>query len=796
MGLGQSPRPNATNTRDALAALTGNDRLDASAVKNLPTVGGTVAWTNVSGTVTVAATGGRLSVDASTADAVIKLPPSPVDNTEVSYQISDVSANNIYLEPATGNTIGTQAAGYRGKHNPAIDRSLIETLRYVSGRWLPYFGRLVYEAFVVSGGDPYDANVVFFAMFEGANNSTTFTDVKGNLINVRSGTPKISTAQSMFGNGSLYLDGLSSLTVPAAPSFVSGTQEFEWEIALYPTVFLNGNSQGLLDHRITENSTPESINIRNQDGLGTIEHSDGATRLGLAKLKLNQWQILRISRYQGIKIIYLDDVPIYAGADTVKYVYTGNLTIGDIVDASFPFSGSFTGYIQYIRKTIGSSRKQGYGTDTRTFARPPLTDADPLNAFKVLDINCDTGSINDSKGHTIAPTGAVAVSNVQKRAGSHSIALTGGCLNVVGGTDFNFGSAPYSIHASGRFTSVGTASNTLSPNNQYFWDFDSGDNSALLYTASTGTPIFCTTNNSAIVNQFNRTPIVNSWYDVMLAKVDTKYLLVENNQIVAASNNAPTVVNLNQMRIGAYNANASTVNGNFQGFIDSVSAYKNVANGSNLTHSYPLRFLVRFSEGSATDELGAVGTIVGTGHTYDSSNKRSLESSALFAGNGHISYPANTNYDFGSGGFEIAGWTIGSTVPITNGAIACGGVASGAFDSQSWIIYHNIVAGSSFSGHPNSGKLCFFVFAASNNTAILTSTTSFVDGLPHSWRIIKYIVGGSAATVLIVDDKIEDVYLGNYTIAPTIRSLIVGNDVNAASRNFKGNLDDIAIYKA
>jgi hypothetical protein len=729
-------------------------------------------------TYSVPATGGEFWVDTVAAGGTVSLPLplAPANNTTVSVQIVDNGLSDLFLTPTAPDTIGFQAVGLSGKYAGA-SRNLGETLKYINGRWLPYYGRLVYQAAIAAIVLPPET--VFFAMFEGANNSTTFTDLRANPISVRSGTPMISTAQSLFGNGSLFLDGLSSLVVPAAASLVSGTQEFEWEIALYPTAFLVGNAQGIIEQRAVGNATPEGVFILNQTAQGLVAHETGQTTLARTRLKLNQWQLLKISRYQDVKTIYLDDVPVYVGTDNINYNSVGSLIIGDMIDTAFPYSGMFTGYIQYVRKTIGSAGSTGYQAGNLTFARPPLTDADPLDAFKVLDINCDTGVILDTKGHVITSTGAVVVSGVQKRAGSHSIALTGGALDIAGGTDFNFGTTPYSIQVSLNMSVVNS--------NQYFVDFDGGNQSCL---SSIGTDWRIAVNN-ALALAVVETPLANRWYELQLAKIDTKYLLIRNQQIIGASNNAPTTASFSTMRVGGYRGGGITI----QGYLDSVSVYKGIANGANLTHAYPLRFLARFSGGSVNDELGAVGTIVGTAPTYDTVNKRSLEASALFPGTGYITYPQIPAYDLGGGGFEIAGWTLSSATPNAVSGVVANGVAVGLYDAQSWFICDNN-PGSSFSGNTCASKLSFWVGPISGNTALLASKTTFNAAQPHYWRIIKYVLGATAVTVIIVDGKIEDVYIGNYTFTATTRPLTVGNITNGSGRNFKGNQDDIAIYKA
>jgi hypothetical protein len=597
----------------------------------------------------------------------------------------------------------------------------------------------------------------------------------------------------MFGRGSLYLDGLSSLSVPANASFAPGTGEFDLIFALFPTAFLAGNNQGISDRRTAVTATPDVVAIENTVGSGKPKYCNGNQNYSLVALKLNQWQVYRVSRYQGVLTFYLDDIPVYSIADNSNLTNQGNWILFDILDTVAPNSGMYQGYCQYIRD-IRASLHQGYGSNSQAFLKPPLTDRDPLETFKVLDINCDGGAIVDRKGHAITINGAAAVSSAQKRAGSNSIALTGGSLDVAGGADFNFGSTPYSIHASVRFTVLGTANSTSSPNNQYVWDFEGGDTSALFFTSRTAYPGFNISNANAIAVAYPPIPVINNWYDMELAKIDDKYLLIQNNQVVAGAATAPPSANLPTMRVGGYRLNQDA---NTQGFVDSISVYRGIANGANLTHSYPLRFLARFSGGSPDDELGAVGTIVGTPHTYDSTNKRSLDASALFPGTGYITYPSISAYDLGALGFEIAGWINVSSSPqnAVAGVMSIGS-ATNTFDSQVVAVFSNAASFTSVTGRSTTNKLSLWAFAVAEGNAVLCSTTTINDGQPHYWRIIKYVIGASAVTVLVIDGKIEDVYIGAYTIAATTRGITVGFDRYDSSRYFKGNLDDLAIYRA
>jgi len=71
--------------------------------------------------------------------------------------------------------------------------------------------------------------------FDGANNSTVFTDSSpfNQTVAVVTGTPKISTAMSKFGGSSLYLDGSSSIKIPNNANLNLGTGAFTIEFWFY-----------------------------------------------------------------------------------------------------------------------------------------------------------------------------------------------------------------------------------------------------------------------------------------------------------------------------------------------------------------------------------------------------------------------------------------------------------------------------------------------------------------------------------------------------------------------------------
>ena len=92
--------------------------------------------------------------------------------------------------------------------------------------------------------------------FDGANNSTVFTDSSpfNQNVSVVTGTPKISTAMSKFGGSSLYLDGSSSIKIPDNANLNLGTGVFTIEFWFY-LLSLPSDSAWLL-HKM---GTPQQV---------------------------------------------------------------------------------------------------------------------------------------------------------------------------------------------------------------------------------------------------------------------------------------------------------------------------------------------------------------------------------------------------------------------------------------------------------------------------------------------------------------------------------------------------------
>ena len=114
-------------------------------------------------------------------------------------------------------------------------------------------GQIYIDSYRFGSGVVDDTSVVLLLNFNGANNSTTFTDAStNNFTFTRFGTPVISTAQSKFGGASGLFDAQGDvITAPSDTDFDMGSGNFTIECWVYTTVinqrqiFINRGNNGL-----------------------------------------------------------------------------------------------------------------------------------------------------------------------------------------------------------------------------------------------------------------------------------------------------------------------------------------------------------------------------------------------------------------------------------------------------------------------------------------------------------------------------------------------------------------------
>ena len=180
--------------------------------------------------------------------------------------------------------------------------------------------------------------------FDGANNSTVFTDSSpfNQTVSVVTGTPKISTAMSKFGGSSLYLDGSSSIKIPNNANLNLGTGVFTIEFWFY--LLLLPSSDAFFLHKT---GTPQQIIAINGTSKKLLSGFFGDSIVSTTVITAGAWYHVAVVREteNGVIKQYINGVGEGTMSRLGSVENTGDLAIGSW------FSGSniITGYIDEFR---------------------------------------------------------------------------------------------------------------------------------------------------------------------------------------------------------------------------------------------------------------------------------------------------------------------------------------------------------------------------------------------------------------------------------------------------------------
>jgi hypothetical protein len=220
MGFGNLPGQGSSQSpaqvRDALQTLTGVNRLDASAIKSLPSNGGGLATWQLKTANYTAVAGDRIRAQLSGSDLTITCPINPNVGDEIEVQRLDTTAGSLIIDP-NGLPFKSQASKDGLFNNGNI--GLSERISYVNNTigWLSQHDRLTYQTHISNSGDPNWANVSLLLRAT----SSGFSDLKGAVLTSQNAT--ISTT-AKFGQSVLIASGFVQIPNPA--SLISPTGDW------------------------------------------------------------------------------------------------------------------------------------------------------------------------------------------------------------------------------------------------------------------------------------------------------------------------------------------------------------------------------------------------------------------------------------------------------------------------------------------------------------------------------------------------------------------------------------------
>lgn len=212
----------------------------------------------------------------------------------------------------------------------------------------------------VGGGaasDPDFSSVVCLVHFDGTNGSNTFTNVryptKGETVTDNGGGATVSTAQSLFGGGSLGVGNVNPAYVLSAShaDYAFGTADFTIEFALYT---------GTMGTDIIFDMRPASTNgayaaLSTSSGGDLYYYVSSATRItGSAVLSTSTWHQIAVSRVSGTTRMFVDGTQVGSSwTDSTTYLQS-RIVLG--ASSNSLGSDPWNGWIDELRITNGVGR--------------------------------------------------------------------------------------------------------------------------------------------------------------------------------------------------------------------------------------------------------------------------------------------------------------------------------------------------------------------------------------------------------------------------------------------------------
>lgn len=191
-------------------------------------------------------------------------------------------------------------------------------------------------------------NTVLALRCEGVAGSTTFADLSTvpHIVTAQGGAA-VSSAQSKWGGGSLYLDGSGdALSLTGGASTVFGTADFTVRLWIRPDADISGNAR-LCGNR---SGVGGGWTLFLRDGAKLAFHTDTASPIDNAgSIVPLAWSLVEIGRSAGIMYGFVNGVVVGSNAFVENFSSTVKPMIGADPGGATPFKGC----IQDVQMVVG-----------------------------------------------------------------------------------------------------------------------------------------------------------------------------------------------------------------------------------------------------------------------------------------------------------------------------------------------------------------------------------------------------------------------------------------------------------
>jgi hypothetical protein len=370
--------------------------------------------------------------------------------------------------------------------------------------------------------------------FDGANNSTTFTDSSSyNHVPTRYGNTVISTTQSKFGGASAYFDGTGDyLGISTNSVFAMGYEDFTVECWAYPTSWPTSDLGAIVENRSSSSSGGFLLWLGSDQKwvLYTSANGNATQRVvsSVANATLNTWTHLVGVRKNGKLYLYVNGSLVGStgtegSPDDLSPSNTSPIRIGTATDNPGT-TRMFYGYIDGLKIVKG---KALYIDDFIIPSSAPTTSTSIISSGTTrLLLNCNgsnnstTFTDSSSAARTVTRTNTVISTTQSKFGGASAYFSNSGTDALAVTNNFNLSNTDFTIEFFFYLINL----NGATGNPRLFSIEKSGQSWGVLLNDTT--PNFASYNRygtSAAIDLNNTSFSYNTWYHFAMSKDDDNY---------------------------------------------------------------------------------------------------------------------------------------------------------------------------------------------------------------------------------------------------------------------------------
>lgn len=648
------------------------------------------------------------------------------------------------------------------------------------------------DKFGIADVDPYADAVKLLVHFDGDNNGTTFTDVKGHTI-TRVGNPVLTNTTSKFGTTSLYCPtGTDYAQVAASSDFVfPGDFTIEcWVWGQNPTNYgeIIGNYTGnFSDHWAIEVGGNGIISWYSSGGTSTNQLVSNTA------WNINQWNHVAAVRSGTTCTLYLN------GAAVASKTVSG--TLG---------SASTTTYIGGRTNNPGtSSLRIDEVRITNNFAR--YTAAFKPRSFAFADSTLNGGALDvyakqvklllqmegtnggstftDEAGHVFTAQGGATTSNTRAKFGSTALTLDGstGYITTPNNADLTVGNGDFTIEmwVWQVANNTGYAGTYQTIFGQY--QLGTGSNASIWLGTNSGNLLGAVIIGGSQLNCTGPLLTLGQWNHIAFVRKDSLFTLYVNGISSGTATSTGAVdVSTRVVAIGADSIGQGIWNGTIDAFRLTRGVARYISNFTPPTAA-PLSIATPYNDYAArygTDPLAA-RTVLQLG--FDTFDPIDSTTNISLTQNRSVS-PSMSNFvQGGAGNFSGVNYVTGSSPGVAFG--------TGDFTIEAWV---NIPSYSFtgniglifFTGTSGNGNIALYINASGKlvastfSTIIATSTPS----VPTNRWVHVAVTRRNSVVLLFING--EQVGGNNATYNMTEQNIWVGGN---ASYGFIGLIDNLRV---